>query len=93
MDYEAFVDMNANYADDINYSVVGLNGEAGEVSGAWKHGLQGKDYIDEMFLELGDTLYYLIRTAHLHGWTLKDIQEGNMQKLIKRGIYGKEAEH
>jgi NTP pyrophosphatase (non-canonical NTP hydrolase) len=87
--YEQFVDDQARMPIlDLDYSVLGLCGEAGEVA-EWvkKRVHRGNDkFTDEMLLsELGDVLYYITRIAHFKDWSLKDIMKYNVKKLKERG--------
>jgi NTP pyrophosphatase (non-canonical NTP hydrolase) len=77
--------------DALSYLALGLNGEAGEVANDVKKALRNKikiscdpTLIKKLALELGDTLWYLTRMANELGYTLSDIQEMNIEKLLKR---------
>ena len=89
----------ANYADAglgtetaINYTVLGLAGEAGEVADKWKkvlRGDHGKDGLtpavrDSLKAELGDNLWYIARCAHELGFSLSDVANANIAKLASR---------
>jgi NTP pyrophosphatase (non-canonical NTP hydrolase) len=73
---------------EIPYSPVaamGLAGETGEVMELLKkHWRDGKHPGEDMLLELGDVLHYLLVIAHAYGWTLGDLMEANVTKLTKR---------
>lgn len=87
-DYEEFVRGAAFMSlEDEAYSVIGLCGEAGEVAEWVKKAVFRKDpkHTEQMlFKELGDVQHYLTRIALNHGWSLKEIMEGNMVKLEDR---------
>lgn len=68
----------------------GLAGETGEVlEHLKKHVRDGVLDRGELALELGDALYYLVRIATWHGFTLAEIQERNIAKLEHRRKHGK----
>jgi NTP pyrophosphatase (non-canonical NTP hydrolase) len=87
-EFEAFVASNAKMAlDNLEYSVIGLCGEAGEVAEWYKKShLRGNPkYTDAMLKsELGDVLHYVSRISQAHGWSLKDLMTDNVEKLIER---------
>lgn len=65
---------------------LGLAGEAGEVADYLKkvHG-HGKPYDRTKLLgELGDVLWYLSNLADIHGMTLSEVAQGNVDKLRAR---------
>lgn len=84
--------------EEMNYAVLGLCGEAGEVADKWKKVLRGDamEYIPSTTLdlpaalraalaaELGDTLYYLARVSRALGYNLGDIAQMNHDKLMAR---------
>lgn len=87
-EYEQFVVKNTGSFLDLNYCIVALNGEAGEVA-EWhkKVNLRGKPNgltDNDLKGELGDVLWYLTRIAVLKGWTLDEIMTFNMMKLEAR---------
>ncbi|ULT55411.1 nucleoside triphosphate pyrophosphohydrolase family protein [Neobacillus drentensis] len=69
----------ANYA-------LGLNGEAGEVADHIKKGIFHGHEMNrhELAKELGDCLWYISNLSHLAGFTLQQIAEMNVTKLMKR---------
>lgn len=87
-DFEMFVQNNTKiHIDDLNYSVVGLCGEAGEVAEWFKKAkLRGNEKFtaDMLKSELGDVLHYVTRIAIHHGWNLKDCMTDNIAKLTAR---------
>ena len=94
-EYEEWVDKENidKYYDKITYDLVALAGEVGEVQSEWKSAARGrvsnKDYEENMLLEFGDVLHYLIRLGHDFGYTLEDIAAANFTKLENRKKYGK----
>ena len=76
----------------INYAVIGLNDEAGEVAGKWKKLLRGDDVNDEarqariaaLQDEVGDVLWYAARIAEETGTTLDELMQRNRAKLMDR---------
>lgn len=83
---------------DLNYSVIALNGEAGEVAEWYKkfvlrNNPGGKLTKEDLMGELGDVLFYLTSLALVSGWTLDDIMTFNVDKLKHRAlITGKSKE-
>lgn len=80
---------------DLNYSVLGLNGEAGEVADALKklnyhgHSVIKADLIEE----LGDVLWYVASIANDLDVSLAEVASGNLGKLWSRypeGHFSKE---
>ena len=80
---------------DLNYSVLGLNGEAGEVADAVKklnyhgHSISQSGLIEE----LGDALWYIASIAHDLEVSLSDVANVNIRKLWSRypeGHFSKE---
>lgn len=68
------------------WNAVGLAEEAGEVNGWIKKVVFHRhtpDY-DKLKKELGDVLWYLTGICTVHGWTLQEIMELNIDKLEKR---------
>ncbi len=69
----------------MNYLVLGLASEAGEVAGKLKKVIRGDKVEPEAFLsEVSDVLWYLARIADNVGVTLEDIAEYSKNKLTKR---------
>jgi NTP pyrophosphatase (non-canonical NTP hydrolase) len=69
----------ANYA-------LGLTGEAGEVADHIKKGIFHGHEMNrhELAKELGDCLWYIANLSHMAGFTLDQIAEMNVTKLMKR---------
>lgn len=74
----------------INYCVLGLTGEAGEVAEKWKkvirdnNGELSQEVRELMILELGDVLWYVARAADHLGVTLSTVAKLNLDKLDSR---------
>lgn len=87
-DFEKFVREHAyDTLNDISYNVIGLCGEAGEVAEWVKKAIHRKNPAftkKHLKKELGDVLHYLTRMTINEGWTLKDIMDTNVSKLMKR---------
>jgi len=81
--------------DKLTYDIVALAGEASEPLGYWKKNARGAyngdvdSYREDILLELGDTLHYLCRVAHDLGYTIEEVADANVEKLINREAYGK----
>lgn len=71
--------------EEMNYLVLGLTSEAGEVAGKLKKIIRGDEVAPEAFLsEVSDVLWYLVRIADNMGVTLEDLATYNAAKLSKR---------
>lgn len=68
------------------YCVLGLNGEAGEVAEKVKKDLRGDKPDEPLDIgdELGDVLWYLVRTCDELGYSLDAIARRNVRKLTDR---------
>ena len=93
-DYEKWVEARCQPYTNINYCIIALNEEAGEVAGWYKkHTLRGNPLgnktHEDLKGELGDVLFYLTRLAAHHGWSLSDVMEHNKTKIeerVKKGM-------
>lgn len=88
-DFEAHVSDHVAHDLDLNYCVIALNEEAGEIAGWYKKAIlrgnpTGKYTQDDLKGELGDLLYYLTRAAQTQGWDLAEIMAFNKAKLDER---------
>ncbi len=92
-DYQQFVEEMSFYPRagyNINYTVVGLSGEAGEVSNRWKKvlrdsgGVLTTEAIVDLHMELGDALWYIAACAREMGTTLQEIARLNVAHLTQR---------
>lgn len=105
-DYQRWTSSTATYPEvdqqterELNYCVLGLAGEAGEVAGALKKAIRKgtvkldanvyasglpTEVIDKIIDECGDTLWYLARVAKTLGISLSELADINVAKLEKR---------
>lgn len=78
----------------INYTILGLCGEAGEIANKVKKIYRDKDGVlsvedrAEISKEIGDVLWYAARAAAELGYTLEEIAEYNAEKLQSRQARG-----
>ncbi len=83
--YEKFVSENWTAPATVEFCAIGLGGEAGEVLNEIKKEMRDGSVRQEQIRdELGDTLHYLTRLARLYGYTVSEIMDANVHKLIKR---------
>lgn len=80
----------------ILYTVLGLNGEAGECAEKLKKQIRDKngdlsspDFIDSLKKEAGDCLWYIACLAFELGLTLEEVAKANAEKLKSRKQRGK----
>lgn len=82
----------AQLRDPLNYYVLGLCGEAGEVANKVKKIIRDKKSINEVrediVSELGDVLWYLSRIANVFDTTLGEVAIRNREKLRSRDKNG-----
>lgn len=92
-EYESAAAETAVYPDrgnNLNYPVLGLAGEAGEVAGklskVWRD--KGGQVDDEMRAKLideaGDVLWFLSSVCHELGTSLEEVAQANLYKLRDR---------
>ncbi len=80
--------------DAINYTTLGLVGEAGELANKFKKvlrdrgGLADDDARSDMAAELGDVLWYVANLANELGFSLEEIAKSNLRKLKSRQARG-----
>ena len=98
-DYEDLIAQTAMYPMvgegtqmSLAYTALGLTGESGEFSEKVKKWIRdGTINKQEAAKELGDVLWYLTASARELGYSLQDIAEMNMVKLLsrkERGVLG-----
>ncbi|MGH1212664.1 nucleoside triphosphate pyrophosphohydrolase family protein [Bacillus cereus] len=88
---------NQDFGGRVLNAVLGLSGESGEVADIVKkavfhgHGFdpahcpgEEEGNTHKIALELGDILYYISIMSHEMGYTLEDIAQMNIAKLVKR---------
>jgi NTP pyrophosphatase (non-canonical NTP hydrolase) len=79
---------------EISYSVLGICGEAGEVSEKVKKIIRDKEGIiseeDRVLLkkEIGDVLWYLAKLSGDLGWDFQDVAQTNIDKCRDRQSRG-----
>jgi NTP pyrophosphatase (non-canonical NTP hydrolase) len=87
--------MYPNVGGNWAYPVMGLSGEAGEVSDKMKkvmrddNNVVSEDKKMEVKKELGDVLWYVSQLASELGLSLDEIAEANIEKLYSRMERGK----
>ena len=91
-EYEKFVDsMLLPTARSLEYLVLGLCSEAGEVASKLKKIIRdtwilsvGREYKRSILMELGNVLFYTTAIANYHGFTLQKVIAANKEKLTAR---------
>lgn len=91
-EYEEIIQQTALYPDagkgtqlSMAYTALGLTGEAGEFSEKVKKRIRDGVFDPRLAAkELGDVLWYLTASAKELGYSLQDIAEMNMVKLLSR---------
>ena len=76
-----------SHPNGINYTVLGLLGEAGELANDWKKAVRDGDYAlakEKMRFELGDVLWYVALLANELGMDLNQVANANLEKLQDR---------
>jgi NTP pyrophosphatase (non-canonical NTP hydrolase) len=61
-----------------------MAGECGEVGDALKKYARGKRNLEDLALEIGDTLHYLVKLSNYIGYPIEKIIKMNMEKLNER---------
>lgn len=75
---------------NINYFILGLNGEAGEVAEKYKKFIRdGSLNYSDLIREAGDVLWYVAQLAQCCGVTLEEVANTNLEKLKSRKVRGK----
>ncbi len=96
-DYQHRANETAIYPEGLNYPILGLAGEAGELCNKYKKilrdkgGEAGTTDIDHMAKELGDVLWYVAQIATELETDLETIARVNLMKLgdrKDRGVLG-----
>ena len=71
--------------EEVNYLVLGLTSEAGEVAGKWKKFIRDGNLDQQQFLhEIGDVLWYITQLCSSAGVSVESLAESNYKKLAKR---------
>ena len=96
MDFEEYQKLSGSYTetpgvdDTFMYSVLGLNGEAGEVAEVVKKMIRDKEKKlsredrQDLLKELGDVLWYISKVASKLEFSLEDVANGNIKKMEER---------
>jgi NTP pyrophosphatase (non-canonical NTP hydrolase) len=73
-------------ADSLEYTVLGLSSEAGEIAGKVKKYLRGDGPLNtnDLQKELGDVLWYCANLADIIGYNLSQVALNNLTKLQDR---------
>ena len=96
-DYQIQANETAIYPKGLNYPILGLAGEAGEICNKYKKILRDKEGetdvndIDQLAKELGDVLWYVAQIATELGTDLETVARVNIMKLgdrKERGVLG-----
>lgn len=80
--------------DKLSYAVLGLAGEAGELSNKMKKVFRDdgstltQERREQLAAELGDVLWYVAAVANEMGYSLSVIAEANLMKLGGRKVAG-----
>tara|TARA_Y100001951_G_scaffold2547_1_gene1771 strand:- start:312 stop:644 length:333 start_codon:yes stop_codon:yes gene_type:complete len=93
--YTEFTRDTAQYPKDVEmeYLMIGLANEVGEVLGKYKKHLRGdtmvvQDFRDALIDELGDVMWYFARICDTLDVKMYEVMERNISKLISRKIRG-----
>ena len=96
-DYQIRASETAIYPEGLNYPILGLAGEAGELCNKYKKIIRDKggevdvNDLDELAKELGDVLWYVAQIATELGTDLETVARVNIMKLgdrKDRGVLG-----
>jgi len=89
-EYQALARSTAIYPeeDGLVYTVLGLNGEAGEIAEKIKKSIRDGKTLEEikpaLIDEIGDVMWYLANLAHEVGVSLNEVAIRNINKLHSR---------
>lgn len=76
--------------DSSIYPILGLASEVGELAGKFKklyrdqNGVEPPGFREGVLLELGDILWYLTQVCTNLGFTLEQVAEANLDKIMDR---------
>jgi NTP pyrophosphatase (non-canonical NTP hydrolase) len=89
--YTQFTRDTAQYPSDVEmeYLMIGLANEVGEVLGKYKKHLRGdtmvlQDFRDGLIDELGDVMWYFARICDTLDIKMYEVMERNVKKLTRR---------
>ena len=93
--YMEFTRRTAQYPKEVEmeYLMLGLSSEVGEVLGKYKKYLRGdkmvrQDFEKALVDELGDVMWYFVRICDMLDVSLYDVMSNNITKLSKRVVEG-----
>ena len=91
INYSKDASITACYPEDtaIEYCILGMVGEAGEIANKYKKILRGDKVLDDknreaLKYEIGDVLWYLSQLSTELGYTLEEVAKMNIEKLHSR---------
>jgi len=96
------IDLRIPSLQGLTYVTLGLNSEVGEIAGKAQKLIRDSNGIlthkikRKILLECGDALWFLARTAHEIGYTMQDVAEANLDKVLSRldrGVLGGEGDN
>lgn len=71
--------------DQGKHALFGMCGEIGELQSIYQKRYQGHEFSEEHAKkEVGDLLWFIAEYCTAHGWSLEDIGQMNILKLMKR---------
>ncbi len=83
--FAIYPEANTGSFEEINYLVLGLVSEAGELAGKWKKLIRdGALDKDAFWAEIGDCIWYISQLANAEGTTVESLAQRNYAKLAKR---------
>jgi len=89
--YKKFTRDTAQYPKEVEmeYLMIGLANEVGEVLGKFKKHMRGdkmvvEDFNNALVAEMGDVMWYYARILDILGVSFYDVMIGNIQKLHSR---------
>ena len=91
-EYQSATHKTAIYPKEkaVEYCVLGLLGEAGEIANKYKKVIRDNDgviteeKVDQLFDELGDVLWYISELSTNLGIKLEEVAQYNIHKLLLR---------
>lgn len=87
--FAVYPEANTGSFGEMNYLVMGLCGEVGEVAGKISKLIRDGGIDEQAFLkEVGDCLWFITMICNCAGTTLRDIAEQNYEKLYQRSLAG-----
>lgn len=71
----------------INYTVIGLVGEASVLAAVWRTAIRDNDMVpakERLRYDIGNVLYAVARLTHELGMSLDDVAQANIDRLHER---------